>query len=165
MDFVTGSRHPAYPESCKPRPPMNKTLLLATIALLPLSAVAAPGGPTEHESHTAQCVAALESSTEELAVQVKAGKADLQPLLLNRLKYGAAFIGDSYIRGERDEARAKGFLNAAREAQKALPKRELSARQTVCAQEGATLLADADILSRAVVSRLAQKRMKKLLEG
>ena len=165
MDFAAASNHPAYPEPCKHRLPMNKTLLLAAIALLPLGATAAPDGPTDHESHTARCVAALEANTEELAAQVRAGKADLQPLLLDRLKYGAAFIGDSYIRGERDEARAKGFLNAAREAQKALPRRELTARQTLCAQEGATLLADADIVSRAVVSRLAQKRMKKLLEG
>ena len=144
---------------------MNKSLLPALIGLLALGATAAPTDPTAHELHTARCVAALEANTDDLAVQVKAGQADLKPLLLDRLKYGAAFIGDAYLQGERDEARAKGLLNAALEAQKALPKDELSARQTRCAEEGAQLLASADLVSRAVVSRLAQKRMKKLLDG
>jgi len=67
--------------------------------------------------------------------------------------------------GERDEARAKGLLNSALEAQKALPARKLSARQSECAMEGARLLAKADVLGRAVVSHLAERRMKRLLEG
>jgi hypothetical protein len=100
-----------------------------------------------------------------LAAQVKAGHADLQPLLLERLEYGAAFIGHSYLQGERDEGRAKGLLNAALETQKTLLKSELTARQSACAQEGAQLLASADFISRAVVSYLARKRMKKLLGG
>jgi hypothetical protein len=144
---------------------MNKLLTLAACGLFALRATGATDGPSQHELHTARCVAALEVNTEDLAAQVKAGRADLQPLLLDRLKYGAAFIGDAYVRGERDEARAKGFLEAALEAQKALPKPELLARQSRCAQEGAQLLANADFISRAVVSHLAHKRMKKLLDG
>jgi hypothetical protein len=139
--------------------------MLAVCGLFALRATAATDGPTKHELHTAQCVAALEANTEDLAAQVKAGRADLRPLLLNRLKYGAAFIGDSYLQGERDEGRAKGLLDAALRAQKALPEPELTARQSACAREGAQLLAKADFVSRAVVSHLAQKRMKKLLEG
>lgn len=144
---------------------MNKFLLLAVVGQLSLPALAAGSDPTEHELHTAQCVAALEAHTDELAVQVKAGQAELQARLLDELRAGAAFIGDAYLQGERDEARAKGFLNAALEAQKSLPKAELAARQTRCAQEGAQLLANADVISRAVVNRVAQRRMKKLLEG
>jgi hypothetical protein len=130
-----------------------------------LPTAAAAAGPTERELHTAQCVAALDANTGELAVQVKAGNVELQPLLLNRLQYGAAFIGESYLGGERDEARAKALLNAALEAQQALPAPELAARVTTCAQEGAQLLARADVVSRAIVARVAQKRMRKLLEG
>jgi hypothetical protein len=144
---------------------MNKLLMLATCGLFALRAMATTSDPTEHELHTAQCVAALEADSDELATQVKAGRADLQPHLLNRLKYGAAFIGDSFIKGERDEGRAKRFLDAAQQSQKMLPKPELTARQSACAKEGAQLLANADFVSRAVVSRLAHKRMKKLLEG
>jgi len=138
---------------------------LAAAVLLALPIAASAAGPTERDLHTAQCVAALEANTDELAVQVKAGNAELQPLLLNRLQYGAAFIGESYLAGERDEARSKALLNAALEAQQALPAPELAARVTTCAQEGAQLLARADVVSRAIVTRVAHKRMRKLLEG
>lgn len=37
-------------------------------------------------------------------------------------------------------------------------------RQGRCAQEGAKLLADSNFVGRAVVARLAKKRMKKLLD-
>ena len=145
---------------------MNRLRSLAVLLWLgALQAAFAATEPTEHELHTARCVAALETSTEDLAAQVKAGRADLQPELFNRLKYGAAFIGDAYLQGERDEARAQALLKAALEAQKALPAPELSARQSDCAAEGGRLLAKADFLGRAVVSQLAQRRMKKLLEG
>ena len=145
---------------------MNRLHLLAALGWLGASqtAIAAPEA-SEHELHTAQCVAALETNTEDLAAQVKAGRADLQPELLSRLKYGAAFIGDAYLQGERDEAHAQALLKAALAAQKALSAAELFARQSECATEGGHLLAKADFLSRALVSHLAQRRMKKLLEG
>lgn len=145
---------------------MNGLHLCAALAWVGASqAAAAAPEATEHELHTAQCVAALETNTEDIAAQVRAGRADLQPELLSRLKYGAAFIGDAYLQGERDEARAQALLKAALVAQKALPAPELFARQSECATEGEHLLAKADFLSRAVVSHLAQRRMKKLLES
>jgi len=144
---------------------MNKLLMLGACGLFALQAMGATDGPSEPELHTARCVAALEVNSEELAAQVKAGRADLEPLLLDRLKYGAVFIGDAYIRGERDEGRAKRLLEEALEAQKALPKPELVARLSSCAQEGAKLLATADFIRLSVVSHLARKRMRKLLDG
>jgi hypothetical protein len=155
----------AYPDRSKSSHPMYQTPALIAFVLFASQAMASTDSPTEHELHTARCVAALEANTDDLAARVRAGRADLQALLLDRLKYGAAFIIDSYIRGERDEGRARGLLEAALEAQKTLPRQELTSRQSACAQEGARLLADADFVGRAVVSHLAQKRMKKLLEG
>lgn len=119
--------------------------------------------PSKRELHSADCVAALEVSTDELAWQVKAGRADLRPLLRQRLDAGVAFIGTAYLNGDRDEARAQALLAAALKAQAALPKAELAARQVRCAQEGAKLLADSNVVGRAVVARLARQRMKTLL--
>ena len=144
---------------------MNPLLALIFCAVFTLRSMAATDEPTPRELHTAQCVAALEVYTDDLAAQVKAGRTELRPLLLDRLKQGAAFIGAAYLQGERDEDRVKGFLDTALEAQKALPKSALAARQSACAQEGAQLLVKADAFSRAIVSHLAQKRMKKLLDG
>ena len=136
---------------------------LAWLLLPALAWAGSEVAPSKRELHTAACVAALEISTDELASQVKAGRKDLQPLLRQRLDAGAAFIGTAYLNGDRDEARAQALLAAALKAQTALPKAELAARQARCTQEGAKLLADSNFVGRAVVARLAKKRMQKLL--
>src|ERR1700761_7167187 len=82
------------------------------------SSTAAPA--TASELHAAQCVAALEVSTESLAARVRAGQADARGLLQSRLEAGTAFVGDAYLKGTRDEARAKGLANKALEDQKSL---------------------------------------------
>jgi len=119
--------------------------------------------PSKRELHSAECVAALEISTDELARQVQAGRAELRPLLRQRLNAGAAFIGAAYLDGDRDEARAHALLTAALKVQAALSPTELAASQARCAQEGAKLLAASNFIGRAVVSQLAKKRMQKLL--
>jgi len=126
-----------------------------------LGAVTAP--PSAQELHVARCVAALEVNTDRLAEQVKGGREDLRPLLAQRLRSGVAFIARSYLDGERDEERSQALLHSALAAQKTLSEPELAARQAACADEGNTLLAKSNAFSRAVVSGLAERRMKKLL--
>lgn len=142
------------------------------ICLASVSALAAPAAPltpassvptTEREAHTGECVAALDVSTRELAEQVKNGQDAVRPLLLARLRSGAAFIGSAYLAGERDKVRTKALLEAALGAQKALPKAELDTRQVACEVEGSRLLAGASALERAVVGRVAERRTEKLL--
>jgi hypothetical protein len=135
------------------------------IGLTAVGAAAASPVPSERELHTAQCVAALEVNTDELAMQVKAGRDGLRPLLVERLNAGTAFIGAAYLKGDRDEARSQALLQAALDAQRALSASELAARQASCAQEGTTLLARSNFIERAIVSRLAEKRLNKLLGG
>lgn len=143
---------------------MTHLLLLAiTLGLTPLPALATRAAASDQEWHTAECVAALDVNTAALARQVKAGQDELRPLLLDRLKSGAAFVGAAYLRGERDEARAKALLKDALEAQKTLPEPALAARQLACAEEGGRLLAQASFLEREVVSLFAQRRLRKLL--
>lgn len=130
------------------------------------AAVASPGvaaEPTPRDLRAAQCVAALDAQTHELAQQVRNGQDTLRGLLLDRLVAGSAFVGDAYVRGDSDEDEARQLTNDMREAQKKLPARELAARQTACAEEGTRLYASGNALQRAVVKRLAKKRMEKLL--
>jgi len=134
------------------KPPVTKA---------PVQMVAAP--PSAHDLHAAQCVAALEVLTKNLAAQVKSGNEDARPALLNRLESGTAFVGDVYLRGDSDEAAARKLANDALEAQKSLSEEQLAQRQRACAEEGARLLASSNGLERAVVKRLAKKRMEKLL--
>jgi hypothetical protein len=144
---------------------MNLSNLAAgfTLAVLAQATLAAP--PSAHDLHAAQCVAALEVLTKSLAAQVKSGNEDAKPVLLSRLESGTAFVGDVYLRGESNEAAARKLANDALEAQKSLSEAQLAERQRACAEEGARLLASSNGLERAVVKRLAKKRMEKLLAG
>lgn len=141
-------------------------LRIGTLAALLLAAGFTPAGTpaaTERAQHTAECVAALDVKANELARQVKAGQTESQAALQATLEAGAAFIGHAYLEGDRDEARSQALHNAALEAQKALSDADLAARQAVCAQEGARLLSQTDVIGRFILSRLVQRRMQKLL--
>lgn len=144
-------------------PPCPASPILALILALGQSSAAHAGEPTPRDLRAAQCVAALDANTHDLARQVREGKESLRGLLLDRLVAGSAFVGDAYVRGDSDEQEARELTDQMREAQKKLPARELAARQTACAEEGAKLYASGNGLQRAVVKRLAKKRMDKLL--
>jgi hypothetical protein len=142
-----------------------KTLAIALLSISGLSlANAAPATePSARDLHAAECVAALEASTQDLAQQVKSGNEASRAMLMDRLVSGTAFVGDTYLHGNSDEKQARALANQALEAQKSLPAPELAARQTACADEGAKLFAASNGLEQAVVKRLAKKRMDKLL--
>ena len=125
--------------------------------------MSAEAAPSAREKHAAQCVAALDVNTQDLAAAVRAGHEESRPLLQTRLEAGAAFIGDTYLHEDRDEKRARALADAAAEDQKRLTKTQLEARQTACASEGSKLLSDASGFERLIVKRLARKRMDKLL--
>ncbi|MEO6408470.1 MAG: hypothetical protein ABIO45_06910 [Burkholderiaceae bacterium] len=128
-----------------------------------ITAAAAQAPPGQRELHAAECVAALKVNTESLAINVKAGRSDLRPLLLTRLQAGTAFVGDTFLHDDQDEQRARALTDEALERQKSLTEAQLAARQAFCADEGARLLASANAIERVVVNRLARKRMDRLL--
>jgi hypothetical protein len=144
-----------------------KTLAIAVLCAAGLSlAHAAPDADqpaSPRDLHAAECVAALEVNTEDLAKQVKSGKEPVRPVLLARLIAGTAFVGDTYLHGNSDEKQARALANQALEAQKTLAPAELAARQLACAKEGTALYDDSNGLEKVVVKRLAKKRMEKLL--
>ncbi len=146
-----------------------KILAIALLSLAGLSSVRAEppadAAPSPRDLHAAECVAALEVQTHDLATRVKAGDEASRSLLLDRLVAGAAFVGDTYLHGSSDEKQARALANQALESQKSLPPAELTARQSACAAEGTKLYAGSNVLERAVVKRFAKKRMDKLLAG
>jgi hypothetical protein len=142
---------------------LTACLPLVAVLGLPVVAGVASDAPTGRAAHTAECVAALKVDAEDLAAKIRAGREELRPTLLARLEQGAAFIGNSYLDGNRDEDQAKAMLTAAFEAQKSLPATALAARQTACSSEAAQMLKDASGFGRAIVSWVAKKRMHKML--
>lgn len=139
--------------------------LLVLLAALATAAAARAAEPTPQDRRAAQCVAALEVSADDLVRQVKAGKEAARKPLLDRLTQGAAFVGDSYLNGSANEDQARALVDQAEAAQRSLSPAELAARQTACAGEANRLLANANALQRAVIKRLARKRMDKLLSA
>lgn len=146
-----------------------KTLAIAVLSIAALSTAqadpAADSPASARDLHAAECVAALEVNTQDLAKQVKAGNEASRQVLLDRLTSGTAFVGDTYLHGGSDEKQARALANQALETQKRLSSAELAARQLACATEGATLYAGSNLLEKAVVKRLAKKRMDKLTGG
>ncbi|MDH4393471.1 MAG: hypothetical protein QE285_18865 [Aquabacterium sp.] len=132
-------------------------------ALLVLAGLAGAAEPTPQDRHAAQCVAALEASADDLVRQVKAGTESARKPLLDRLTQGAAFVGNTYLHGDANEDQARALIDQAEIAQRTLPPAELAARQAACGAEATRLLAKANALERAVVKRVARKRMDKLL--
>jgi hypothetical protein len=132
-------------------------------ALLALAGPAGAADPTPQDRRAAQCVAALEASADDLVRQVKAGTDAARQSLLDRLTQGAAFVGDTFLHGGANETQARALIEQAEADQRQLPPAELAARQAACAHEATRLLAQSNALERAVVRRLARKRMDKLL--
>ena len=132
------------------------TCIAFLLAAATLSAHADPS-----PEHAAQCVAALEVEAEGLAQQLRNGKADIEPLLVQRVQQGFAFIGAVYKQGVQNDD-ATRMLKEAEKAQESLPPADLSARQAACRAEGGQLLANANFLERAFVTRAAQRRVDKL---
>jgi hypothetical protein len=138
---------------------MKHLCLCAAASLLATLCITARAEPTPQ--HAAACVAALESEAIGMAQQFRAGKAEVEPELVSRVQQGFAFVGAAYKQGLRGEE-ADHLLKAAEKAQEGLPPAELAARQAACRTEGAALLANANVLERAFVTRAAQRRVDKL---
>ena len=142
---------------------MKMSVLLALLCAASLARAEPGAEPSPRDAHAAECVAALDVNTHELAQHVKAGNEASRSLLQDRLVAGTAFVGDTYLHGIADEQQARALANRALEAQKRLPPADLAARQLACAKEGTKLYEDSNGLEKAVVKRLAKRRMEKLL--
>ena len=88
---------------------MVSKFLTFSAALLMGSAAFAQAGNADN----AQCVAVLKLQSDDLANQVKAGNEGRKPELLQVLRQGAAFVGDAWLDGTRNEDKAKVKLGQA----------------------------------------------------
>ena len=144
----------------------QRFLIVGSLAMACGLVSAAPAGaPSARELHAAQCVAALQVSTEALAGQARAGNDAVRPVLRRRLEAGTAFVGDAYLHGTTDEGRARALADNALEAQKGLGAAKLAERQAACEAEGMAIIANSNALERSIVKQMARKRMEKLLRG
>ena len=62
---------------------------------------------------TANCIALMQTTADDLARQIKAGDKAREPALRNELKLAGALIARTYLEGLRDGDQAKARLRAA----------------------------------------------------
>ena len=125
---------------------------------------AAPEADAAYDD-TANCIAVMEASADELARQVKAGDATREPVLRTELRRGAALIGRTYLDGLHDEHEARARLEAARERQKTWDEARRRNVRNACVRRADAELAAASGVERVVVDRVAERKLQRMLSG
>jgi hypothetical protein len=112
---------------------------------------------------TANCIALMQTTADDLARQIKAGDRAREPALRTELTLAGALIARTYLEGLRDGNEAKARLRAAHERQAGWePERKRSVHQA-CRTRADTQLARASTLERFAAARFAESRLKRML--
>jgi hypothetical protein len=112
---------------------------------------------------TANCIALMQATADDLARQIKAGNKAREPALRNELTLAGALIARTYLEGLRDGNEAKTRLRAAQERQASWePERRRSVHQS-CLKRADAQLATASAPERFAASRFAESRFKRML--
>jgi hypothetical protein len=112
---------------------------------------------------TANCIALMQTTADDLARQVKAGDKGREPVLRTELLRAGALIARTYVEGLRDGNEAKARLRAAHERQASWePERKRSVHQS-CLKRADAQLATASAPERFAASRFAESRLKRML--
>ncbi len=133
-------------------------LLLATLAPAPAAATDATG-----YDESAACVAVIQTRSDDLVRQVKAGDKSQQPALHAELVRAAVLIGQAYLDGLHDERDARAMLQSAHDAQASWTDAQRNAAHDACIKKADAAFAEASPVQRFIVERIAQARMNRLL--
>jgi hypothetical protein len=135
---------------------------LLAVALCPPKAMAMAKAGAEFD-RTAACVAVMKPRLATLADRYRAGDDAVKDELTSLAERSFALVGAAYEAGLR-KAEAEQRLAAAEAAQKTAPAATLDRLMTACRAEGATVLANANPVERALVKSAARARIMRLRE-
>jgi hypothetical protein len=112
---------------------------------------------------TANCIALMQTTADDLARRIKAGDKAREPALRTELKLAGALIARTYLEGLRNGDEAKARLQAAHSRQASWdPEHKRSVHQA-CLKRADTQLATASAPERFAASRFAESRLKRML--
>lgn len=112
---------------------------------------------------TANCIALMQTTADDLARRIKAGDRAQEPALRTELTLAGALIARTYLEGLRDGNEANTRLKAAHQRQASwAPERKSSVHQS-CVERADAQLASAPTLERFAASRFAESRLKRML--
>jgi Skp family chaperone for outer membrane proteins len=132
--------------------------LLAALAPAAASAADATG-----YDETAACIAVIQTRSDDLVRQIKAGDKSEQAALHTELVRAAVLIGQAYLDGLHDERDARAMLQSAHDAQASWTEAQRHAAHDACVRKADAALAEASPVQRFIVERIAQARMNRLL--
>ena len=113
---------------------------------------------------TANCIALMQTTADDLARQIKAGDKAREPALRTELQLAGALIARTYVEGLRNGNEAKARLKAAHERQAGWdPDRKQSVHQA-CLKRADAQLASASATERFAAARFAEVRFKRMLD-
>ena len=119
-------------------------------------------GETTYDD-TADCIALMQTSADELARQIKAGDKAREPALRTELKRAGILIGRTYLDGLHDSAEAKARLKAAHERQATWDEERKKRVYQACVKRADAEFAAASGPERFIVERYAQARLEHML--
>jgi hypothetical protein len=112
---------------------------------------------------TANCIALMQTTADDLARRIKAGDRAREPALRTELTRAGALIARTYLEGLRNGDEAKARLQAAQARQANWePARKQSVHQA-CLKRADAQLATASAPERFAASRFAESRLKRML--
>jgi hypothetical protein len=112
---------------------------------------------------TANCIALMQTTADELARQIKAGDTAREPALRTELTLAGALIARTYIEGLRDGDEAKARLKAAHERQATWDLERKQSAHQACIKRANAQLVSASAPERYAASRFAEFRLKRML--
>lgn len=141
--------------------------VFALAAFMPVgyAAAAASAADATGYDETAACVAVIQTRSDDLARQVRAGDKSQQAELHTELVRAAVLIGQAYLDGLHDERDARAMLQNAHDAQASWTEAQRNAAHEACVRKADAALAEASPIQRFIVERVAQARMNRLLSA
>lgn len=140
-------------------------LLLCGVAGLGSPAWANPGeADLAFFKRTSVCAAVLKQEVVTLQGRVNRGEGQLRGDIQRLTEQSFAYVGTAYKRGLRNP-QADQMLGEAEAALKRLPPATQRQQLQECQAEGGRILANANVLERALVRNRAKARVDQLLEG
>lgn len=113
---------------------------------------------------TANCIALMQTTADDLARQIKAGDKAREPALRTELKLAGALIARTYLEGLRDGNDAKARLQAAHERQVNWDRERKQSVHQACLKRADAQLASASAPERFAAARFAEVRFKRMLD-
>jgi hypothetical protein len=147
--------------------PRRVRLSIVCLALLSAGIAAAPARAANDAKldDTANCIALMQTTADDLARRIKAGDKAREPALRTELTLAGALLARTYLEGLHNGDEANARLKAAHERQTDWDSERRQSVHQACVKRADAQLASASAPERFAASRFAEVRLKRMLDA